>query len=231
MNVSLVSRNGSFAVVRLLSAALCGNGLLEQGEDCDGGACCDNRCRFRPSSIICRASSGPCDLEERCSGSSSTCPQNSFLPEVLFFFVFGVVLFLFFLEKGTLCRNSTLGPCDVPDYCTASGTCPNSFASDGTRCLLAACPSVPGTCISRQCLGECVTAAPSPRCGDGQCGLAEDCKSCPEDCPRAARLCCAYWGCAGRACPESPSAMHALCRNSPQQSLLPTVACLFGECQ
>ena len=200
-------------MIRLVSAVVCGNNVVEGDEQCDGGVCCDAQCHFRPSSVVCRASSGPCDLTEQCSGSGSACPANRFQPQ------------------GLLCRNASFGPCDVPDYCSATGTCPNSFASDGSACQLTACPSVTGTCISRQCLGDCQPPVPVSRCGDGQCGSGEDCKSCPEDCAHGLRYCCAYWGCAGRACPTSAEGVQSLCRSDPLLNLRLSSVCLFGECQ
>lgn len=84
--------------------ATCGNGIVEEGEDCDCGgeegcgnnACCDastckftsgakcddsngrccQNCQLLPAKTICRASNGDCDLQEVCDGSTSTCPAN-----------------------------------------------------------------------------------------------------------------------------------------------------------
>ncbi len=83
----------------------CGNGIVEAGEDCDCGGdancgnnrCCDPRtcrfrnnavcddsnedccrdCQFAPSTQVCRASTGECDPEERCTGGNSTCPIDT----------------------------------------------------------------------------------------------------------------------------------------------------------
>lgn len=84
---------------------LCGNGILDKGEDCDcgnfqecrnlGDSCCDpitcryradaecvngtccEKCRLRPRGYVCRQSRGECDLVEYCDGKSSQC-----LPDV-----------------------------------------------------------------------------------------------------------------------------------------------------
>ncbi|GFF51788.1 disintegrin and metalloproteinase domain-containing protein B [Aspergillus lentulus] len=84
----------------------CGNGIVEAGEDCDCGGesscgnnpCCDaktckfkngavcddandsccSQCQFSSAGTICRASLGECDLQETCTGNSSTCPADSF---------------------------------------------------------------------------------------------------------------------------------------------------------
>lgn len=95
--------------VRLDSAAICGNGIVEEGEDCDCGgtagcannnccnpttckfttgsvcdnevsACCNDQCQFSPASTICRASTGSCDPAEMCTGNSGLCPADAFAP-------------------------------------------------------------------------------------------------------------------------------------------------------
>ncbi|XP_069755153.1 disintegrin and metalloproteinase domain-containing protein 19 isoform X3 [Narcine bancroftii] len=79
----------------------CGNGYVEDGEQCDcgeveecnniccnannctlkrnaecaHGICCHN-CKLKNPGTICRKSSGPCDLPEYCSGTSEFCPAN-----------------------------------------------------------------------------------------------------------------------------------------------------------
>ncbi len=85
---------------------VCGNGLVEENEDCDCGQadcsvvdpCCDGTtCKFRPGAecsflggccstackiipasakLVCRAAKSECDLAETCSGSSGTCPED-----------------------------------------------------------------------------------------------------------------------------------------------------------
>ncbi|XP_063303825.1 disintegrin and metalloproteinase domain-containing protein 19 isoform X1 [Pelobates fuscus] len=87
----------------LYGGARCGNGFLEEGEECDCGdtehcnnPCCNattctllpgaecahgtccHRCKLRPPGILCRKTSRPCDLPEYCTGRSAVCPSNSF---------------------------------------------------------------------------------------------------------------------------------------------------------
>ncbi|KAL4921708.1 Metallo-peptidase family M12-domain-containing protein [Aspergillus aurantiobrunneus] len=87
------------------TGAQCGNGIVEEGEDCDCGGnenCSDNQCcdpgtckfrdgavcddandscclscQFASSDYVCRPSTGECDIEEKCTGNSSTCPSDS----------------------------------------------------------------------------------------------------------------------------------------------------------
>ncbi|KAF5023950.1 hypothetical protein F66182_3988 [Fusarium sp. NRRL 66182] len=92
--------------VRTISGQQCGNGIVEEGEDCDCGGeegcgdnqccdpstcrfrgeaecdnsnedCCTDSCRFASSGTVCRSSTGPCDPEETCSGDSALCPKDT----------------------------------------------------------------------------------------------------------------------------------------------------------
>ncbi|RWS06491.1 Disintegrin and metalloproteinase domain-containing protein 12-like protein [Dinothrombium tinctorium] len=82
----------------------CGNGVLEQGEECDCDQtaclrCCDNKCKLKRgaecgtgvccdfskckiinSNKICRWSGSECDLAEYCNGKSEFCPENERKP-------------------------------------------------------------------------------------------------------------------------------------------------------
>lgn len=95
--------------VMTITGNQCGNGIVEDGEDCDcGGAescgnnqCCDpGTCKFKNNAVcddsndecckgcqfvsalsVCRPSTGACDPQETCTGNSSTCPADSFAPD------------------------------------------------------------------------------------------------------------------------------------------------------
>ncbi|XP_061644136.1 disintegrin and metalloproteinase domain-containing protein 19 [Phyllopteryx taeniolatus] len=82
----------------------CGNGYLEDGEECDcgeedectspccnannctlkagaecaHGVCCHN-CKMKSPGVLCRAPSGQCDLPEYCDGKAESCPANFYL--------------------------------------------------------------------------------------------------------------------------------------------------------
>ncbi|KAK1761459.1 Disintegrin and metallo proteinase domain-containing protein B [Echria macrotheca] len=91
--------------VPTITGSQCGNGIVEAGEDCDcGGAsgcannpccnpttckfttnsvcdfsneeCCTQQCQFKSAGTVCRASTGVCDPEETCSGTSPACPAD-----------------------------------------------------------------------------------------------------------------------------------------------------------
>ncbi|XP_045677753.1 disintegrin and metalloproteinase domain-containing protein 2 [Phyllostomus hastatus] len=90
-------------------AAICGNGIVEEGEACDCGTtnecnanvnsccestgctlkvtsqcnmgpCCDN-CQFKPKGEQCRSSDDECDLPEYCNGTSASCQDNFYVQD------------------------------------------------------------------------------------------------------------------------------------------------------
>ena len=87
----------------VVSLQMCGNGIVEAGEDCDPGigttskccdtatckfinnatcdpessSCCSPQCTFAPSTQICRPSRNAiCDTAEFCTGNSPSCPAD-----------------------------------------------------------------------------------------------------------------------------------------------------------
>ena len=90
-----------------ISLGMCGNGIVEDGEDCDPGsgidsaccdsqtckftqgsvcdptndACCTDTCQFRGKGEVCRAKrDAVCDVEEVCTGDSGQCPDDVVAP-------------------------------------------------------------------------------------------------------------------------------------------------------
>ncbi|CAK7271126.1 hypothetical protein SEPCBS57363_004458 [Sporothrix epigloea] len=88
----------------------CGNGIVEEGEECDCGGtegcgsntccdpntckftanalcdpsndeCCTSTCQLAGSGVVCRPSTGSCDPAETCSGTSATCPDDATSPD------------------------------------------------------------------------------------------------------------------------------------------------------
>ncbi|MBX7193266.1 MAG: hypothetical protein K1X94_14525 [Sandaracinaceae bacterium] len=153
--------------------AVCGNGMLEAGEECDGGDCCTTSCTFASSSTVCRAAvPGGCDVAESCNGTSNSCPSDAVV------------------ATGTVCRAAVPGGCDVAESCNGtSNACPSdAVAATGTVCRAA----VPGGCdVAESCNGSnaCpadVVAATGTVCRaavPGGCDVAESCNGTSNACP------------------------------------------------
>ncbi|CAN9509176.1 unnamed protein product [Ophioblennius macclurei] len=120
----------------VIDKAECGNGRLDEGEDCDcgkpeecnnkccdantckfmslatcaDGACCDN-CQIRVAGTRCRNSENSCDLPEFCTGESPFCPED------------------YYVMDGLPCENDAAycneGRCQTYDY-----QCKQLFAPD-----------------------------------------------------------------------------------------------------
>jgi len=90
---------------QVITLNMCGNGIVETGEQCDPGEgvqspccdsatcqflpgavcdpasspCCTEQCNFSPSTQVCRPAVDPtCDTAEMCTGNSSACPPDLF---------------------------------------------------------------------------------------------------------------------------------------------------------
>ncbi|KAJ7316543.1 hypothetical protein JRQ81_002705 [Phrynocephalus forsythii] len=108
----------------------CGNGYLEEGEECDCGEVeeCNNPC--------CNAAN--CSLKPGAECAHGTCCDQCKL-----------------ISPGTLCREQAR-PCDLPEYCTGkSPFCPaNFYLMDGTPCADGRAYCYSGMCLTyeQQCL-------------------------------------------------------------------------------
>ncbi|XWW94659.1 hypothetical protein V2A60_002604 [Cordyceps javanica] len=96
--------------VPTVSESVCGNGVVDAGEDCDCGGpegcgdnaccnattcrftqdavcdpstqrCCTAQCRLAGAGQVCRESVGLCDPQETCGGDSADCPRDEQLPD------------------------------------------------------------------------------------------------------------------------------------------------------
>lgn len=157
--------------VTTYTGSQCGNGIVEKGEDCDCGGeegcrgnpccdpktckytansvcdptneeCCTPQCGFMSKGSVCRASTGPCDPEEVCSGTSAGCPKDESTPD------------------GEPCGDPDEGLTCASGRCTSRDLQCKTFLStsvaDGNDTT---------SCSSRGCELSCA----SPRLGPQQC--------------------------------------------------------------
>ncbi len=127
------------------------DGLPCTWDHCDGfGECIHEAAN---GGAICRAASGGCDYAEVCSGTSESCPVDSFL------------------IAGTSCRGST-GGCDSEERCTGSSRwCP----ADAVRASNVVCRAEAGECdraelcngTAKQCPADARIPTQTPCTSDG----------------------------------------------------------------
>uniref|UniRef100_A0A915N443 Uncharacterized protein n=4 Tax=Meloidogyne TaxID=189290 RepID=A0A915N443_MELJA len=161
---------------------LCGNGQVDQGEECDCGRrdqcsdpCCDpftcrlrphancaaheeccHRCHVRPSGHLCRPTRSICDVAERCDGKSGECPPDSHLLD------------------GTHCGLGNNGQCWQGDCVDSDEQCREIWGK-GSRVAESLCFSKNGHALEygncgRDTEGKFVECAPeNERCGLLQC--------------------------------------------------------------
>ncbi len=114
-----------FCVDGVCCNSACGGGASSDCQACSAkaGASVDGTCGPARSSTVCRAAAGTCDLEEKCSGTSLTCPTDRLR------------------SAGTICRSAS-GPCDIEERCSGTTTaCPsNQYRSNTTICRTSAGP-------------------------------------------------------------------------------------------
>lgn len=152
-----------------ISGHQCGNGIVEDEEDCDCGGtagCGDNQCcepttckfkstavcddsnescckgcQFATAGTVCRASTNVCDPQETCSGNNATCPTDLSAPD------------------GQSCGNSS-----AHTQC-ASGQC--TSRNQQCKTLMGSFTSKNDTyaCNSQDCTLSCA----SPEFGPGVC--------------------------------------------------------------
>jgi len=120
----------------------CGDGIVNAGEECDGGDCCSATCTFKPNTTVCRAAAGVCDAVEHCTGAAATCPADGFLT--------------------TVCRPST-GPCDPAEACTGTGVnCPANVLITACQNGDGCCPAGCNAANDNDCVAVCGNSVKEP---------------------------------------------------------------------
>jgi cysteine-rich repeat protein len=159
------------SVVSCSVASVCGDGVLDAGEQCDDGGtaagdCCSATCQIEPATTTCRAAAGTCDLAETCDGTTVTCPSD---------------------EKNTDVCRSAAGDCDVAESCDGvTDTCP----ADGVASATTSCRAAAGECDLAETCDGTTTTCPSDekntdvcRSAAGDCDVAESCDGVTDTCP------------------------------------------------
>jgi cysteine-rich repeat protein len=163
----------SIGISTFTVGAVCGNDVVETGEECDDGNtnpgdCCSPTCQYESAGTVCRASAGDCDIPETCTGSSEGCPADAYEPAT------------------TECRVSA-GVCDIAETCTGTGAdCPaDAFEPATTECREAAgvCDA-PDYCdgASAPCTADAKLTSEC-RAATGICDVSEVCDGMADDCP------------------------------------------------
>lgn len=132
------------------AAALCGNGAVNAGEQCDDGNtsdgdCCSSTCQYEAATSSC-SDGNLCTQTDACNGTGTCVGSNP-----------------------VTC--TPLDQCHLAGTCNpGSGTCSNPSKPDGSACNDGNACSVADQCQSGSCLG-------APACGDGtvQGGCGEQC--------------------------------------------------------
>ncbi|HVO22422.1 MAG TPA: hypothetical protein VMW56_02200 [Candidatus Margulisiibacteriota bacterium] len=167
---------------------VCGNGVVEPGEQCDQGAangtagsCCNSTCTFTSSGTQCRASAGVCDVPESCTGTSGACPADAFA------------------LASTVCRSGSGDACDPDETCTgSSAACPTDVVQPSTF----VCRAAAGECdLDEKCSGVAKQACPSDAKKASGTACTDDGNVCTTDtCNGSSVLCQHPPGNAGTVC-------------------------------
>ncbi|XP_046301944.1 disintegrin and metalloproteinase domain-containing protein 1b-like [Marmota monax] len=136
---------------RKRETASCGNGVIEEAEQCDCGdqcetnecctdecklkegaecsneACCSG-CKFQTAGRTCRSVIGACDLPEYCNGSSALCPGDRYKQD-------GTVCRQMYLCLSGVCMDPSVQCSDIfgSDSVSAPADCYKSINSRGDR--------------------------------------------------------------------------------------------------
>jgi hypothetical protein len=141
-----------------VTGSQCGNGIVEEGEECDCGGeqgcgnntccdaktckftnnsvcdpsnedCCTSQCQFASSATVCRPSTGECDIQETCPGNAAKCPDDQHKAD------------------GESCGSGNGLAC-------ASGQCQVAVGTSANNNSITACPDTQNSCTVSCTSGE-----------------------------------------------------------------------------
>ncbi len=207
--------------------------VCSRGE-CNGGGACVERADPGSGGTICRASTGTCDPQEVCTGSSASCPGNVVLgngtpcptgadsnpcTQDICNGVSGPCTHPAG-NPGTLCRASA-GICDIAETCDGvSTTCPaNGFQPPTTQCAGPSCVNAttfqPPT-LCNGSMASCPAAPPPTSCAPFTCSGSSCTGGCTDDTDCSAGNYCAAPNCLpkksnGTACTASNECITNQC--------------------
>src|SRR5256886_6745090 len=151
-----------------------GTACTDDGNVCTTDLCdgTNNACQHAAGNAgtVCRAGSGDvCDADEVCTGVSSTCPPDVFLP------------------IGVICRPAA-GECDIAEGCgglPGQACGPDAKKASGSLCTDDGNPGTTDTCngTSDFCQHPAGNAGTVCRASAGDCHLAELCTGTSSTCP------------------------------------------------
>ncbi|HPM47840.1 MAG TPA: lectin like domain-containing protein, partial [bacterium] len=163
------------------SNCLCGNGVVDAGEDCEPGegSCCTSECRFVAIDTVCSSATHPCELDAKCTGASSSCPANPPAENGTDCDLDSSLCTQDKCQGGT-CNAGVMVVCDDSKPCTddtcnpSTGTCQyvndnSNSCTDGNGCTVGdSCNS--GSCVSgaaANCDQNCTNNEPGYICTCG----------------------------------------------------------------
>lgn len=158
--------------VPTISGKQCGNGIVEEDEQCDCGGkdgcgdnsccdpttcrytdnsvcdpanedCCSDQCQFASKGTVCRASTGTCDPEETCAGDAAKCPTDVKTPD------------------GNACGDDGAG------LTCASGQC--TSRDQQCKSLVGSLTASQDTTACEGQSGSCIVSCSSPKLGPQPC--------------------------------------------------------------
>jgi cysteine-rich repeat protein len=181
-------------VFHLTAAPQCGNGALEEGEQCDDGNtadgdCCTSTCQFEAAASPCSDGS-VCTTDDACDGAGA-CVGGAALP----------------CDDSNACTNDTCDsvtgcghtdnsdPCDDGNACTSNDSCSGGecrgltvSCDDGNVCTTDSCDPATG-CVSTNNTAACDdgnACTSDDTCGGGTCHggaavVCDDANACTSD--------------------------------------------------
>lgn len=169
--------------VPTVSESVCGNGVVDAGEECDCGGeegcrnnsccnpttcrfttgsvcdpstqrCCTGQCQVASSGLVCRESIGLCDPQETCDGSSAACPRDVQLPD------------------GQSCGDSGAGLTCATGACTSRAMqCSALLTSNNSTDTISSANITAQACSSTGCALNCMQTGGNQ--ADGTCQASQ----------------------------------------------------------